>query len=96
MAEIVKNDKPKGYKEKVWSNGQTEDGVEVTTGYSLRGGYDFKKAVKGLKQTFQKGASKEVKGTKFRVLDTRKNGIAIEIEIEMTDKGDKGIAVVKL
>ena len=79
MAEIDKDDKPKGYKEKIWSNGQNEDGVKVTTGYSLRGGYAFKKAVEGLKETFQKGVSKEVKGKNFKVLDTRKNGIASEM-----------------
>ena len=49
-----------------------------------------------MKETFQKGISKEVKGTNFRALDTRKNGIALEIEIEIIDKVDKGIAVVKL
>ena len=96
MAGINKDDKPLAYKEKTWSNGQNEDGAKVTSGYSLRGGYAFKKAVEGLKDTLQKGISKEVKGTKFRALDARKNGIALEIEVEMMDKGDKGIAVVKL
>ena len=95
MAGINKDDKPLAYKEKTWSNGQNEDGAKVTSGYSLRGGYAFKKAVEGLKDTLQKGISKEVKGTKFRALDARKNGIALEIEVEMMDKGDKGIAVVK-
>ena len=62
----------------------------------MRGSYAFKKAVEGLKETLQKGAAKDIEGTHFRVLDARKNGIASEMEIEMIEKGDKGIAVIKL
>ena len=38
----------------------------IINGYSLRGGH----------------VSKDVEGTHFRVLDARKNGIALEIEVE--------------
>ena len=68
----------------------------ITTGYSLRGRCSLKKAVEGLKNILVKGDSQDVEGIKFRVLDTRKNGIALDIEIEMVAKGDKGIAMVKL
>ena len=82
------------YKVKKW--GIDEGGEHITTGYSLRGRCSLKKAVEGLKNILVKGDSQDVEGIKFRVLDTRKNGIALDIEIEMVAQGDKGIAMVKL
>ena len=82
------------YKEKKWY--KDEDGMRITSGYSLRGRLIFKKAVEGLIETLKKGVSTIVAGREFRVLDARNNGIAVDIEIETIDKGDKGIAMVKL
>ena len=82
------------YKEKKWY--KDEDGENITNGYSLRGQVAFKRAVKGLMETLKKGVSSNVAGREYRVLDARKNGIALDIEIETIDQGDKGIAMVKL
>ena len=82
------------YKVKKW--GINEGSEHITTGYSLRGRCSFKKAVGGLKESLVKGDVNDIDGIKFRVLDTRKNGVALDIEIEMIAKGDKGIALVKL
>ena len=84
----------KAFKEKKWY--KYEDGEKIANGYSLRGRLSFKKAVEGLLDNLKKGVSKDIAGTNFRVLDARKNGIALDIEIEMIDNGDKGIAMLKI
>ena len=85
---------PKLYKEKKWY--KEEEGDKITHGYTLRGRHSLKKAVEGLKETLRKGVTKDVEGVHFRILDARKNGIALEIEVEMLDNKDKGSAMVKL
>ena len=91
----------KPFKEKKWFKDQ--DGQNITNGYTLRGKYCFKNAVEGLIKTLQKGVSGEIEGVPYRTLDVRKNGTALEVEVEMLDKGErekgtgkKGIAMVKL
>ena len=50
----------------------------------------------GLKETFQRSVKKAFNGTMLRVLDTRKNGVALDIEIQIQSKSDRGIALLKL
>ena len=44
----------------------------------------------------EKGATSEVNGIEYKVLDSRIKGAGQEIDIEMSDKGNRGIAVLKL
>ena len=94
MLNIDKDDILSAYKEKKW--GKDEGGEHITHGYSLRGKHVFKKAVEGLKENMKKGVTNNVNGIEFKVLDTRMNGVGLEIEVEMVDNGDKGIAIVKI
>ena len=56
----------------------------------------FKKAADGLKEVMKKGAQNEICETKFKVLDARQKGAGLEIEVELVDKGSRGVGVVKL
>ena len=88
------NDSPLYYSEQKWY--KTNGKEETVTGYSLRGGQMLKYAVIGIKETLQKGVDKTLKETYVRVLDTRKNGVALDIEVEVKLKSDRGIALIKL
>ena len=69
---------------------------DTVTGYSLRGGQKLKNAVIGLKETLKRGIKKNFQETHYRVLDTRKSGVALDIEVEVMKKAERGIAMVKL
>ena len=91
---MVQFEEIKPYKEKKWFK---NDGSEkVTTGYSLRGRQCLKPAVKGLLELLEKGETKTIGDTTIRILDARKVGVAVEVEVQMLNKDDKGIAMVKL
>ena len=72
------------YKEKKWGN--EEGGEYITDGYAFRGKKSFEKALTGLKETMERGIEKDINGVHFKVLDTRKKGVELEIEIEMNEK----------
>ena len=55
MAGFDDKDTPKPYSEKKWF--KDEDGEQITNGYTLRGRYDLKRAVEGLKETLKKSVS---------------------------------------
>ena len=38
--------------------------------------------------------SKDVDGTEIKVLDACKNGVELEIEVEILNKGNRGVAVI--
>ena len=86
---------PLYYFEKKWykSNNGKEDTV---TGYSLRGGQMLKHAVIGIKETLQRGVNKTFEDTNVLVLDTRKNGVALDIEVQVMLKSERGVAMIKL
>ena len=87
-------DKIEPFTEKVWFK---NDGTNsIITGYTLRGRQKFKSSVEGFIETWKKGFSNTIDGIDFRVLDIRKVGIANEIEVQMKDKNEKGIAMLKL
>ena len=82
------------FKEKTWGN--EDEGEYITDGYSLRGKRAFNKALEGLRKMMKKGVTAEVNGIEFKVLDTRKNGGGLDVEIELADKNSRGIAVLQL
>ena len=88
------NERPMEFKEKTW--GKEEEGEFILDGVVFRGKQAFSKALEGLKTVFRKGSQKEIKGIKFKALDVRKKGAGLEIEVEMIDQGNRGIANLKL
>ena len=90
----VFEDVPKYYSEKKWY--KTNGSEETVTGYSLRGGQMLKHAVIGLKETLQRGVVKTFDETHIRVLDTRKVGVAFDIEVQIMYKSERGVAMIKL
>ena len=91
---VSSKDKHSSFKEKIWT--KDDDGEIITDGYSFRGKRAFGKAVEGFREMMKKGAVGEINEVKFKVLDTRKNGAGLDIEIELTVNKDRGISVMKL
>ena len=89
-----RDEAPSQYKEKKW--GKTEDGQYVIDGYAFRGRQSFNKVVEGMKKFFKKGIEHDMDGIKTKALDAREKGNGLEIDIEMTDKDGRGVAVLKL
>ena len=84
----------KHFKEKIWKKA---DGSEtVADGYSFRGKRVFKKAWDGLKIHFVKGIPREKDGIKYIALDVREIGAGMEAEVEINEKGVRGVAKLKL
>ena len=48
------------------------------------------------KKFFKKGIEHDIDGIKIKALDAREKGNGLEIDIEMTDKDGRGVAVLKL
>ena len=82
------------FKEKKW--GKDEDGEYITDGYSFRGKNTFQKALEGFKNMMKKGVIENVNDIKIQVLDTRKVGVCLDVEIECTEGDSRGIAMLKL
>ena len=91
---VSRKDSHSSYKEKIWT--KDEEGETVTDGYSFRGKRAFGKAVEGIKEMMKKGAMGEINEVQFKVLDTRKNGAGLDIEIEVIANKNRGISVMKL
>ena len=82
------------FKEKRW--GKDEDGEHITDGYSFRGKTLFQKALEGFKNMMKKCVIENVNGIKVQVLDTRKAGVCLDVELEITEGDNRGIAMLKL
>ena len=54
------------------------------------------KVLKGLKENLVKGYQRNIDGIDLKVLDSRKKGVELEIEVEIVDANNKGIAILKL
>ena len=89
-----RDEAPSQYKEKKW--GKTEDGQYIIDGYAFRGRQSFTKVVEGMKKFFKKGIEHDMDGIKTKALDAREKRNGLEIDIEMTDKDGRGVAVLKL
>ena len=82
------------FTEKIW--GKEIDGEYITDGYSFRGKRVFSKALNGFKEMMKKGVDGKVNNVDFKVLDNRKIGTELNIEIEVTENENRGIAILKL
>ena len=82
------------YTEKKW--GKEDAGEFIVDGFTFKGKHVFKRAKDGLVELMKKGVQSEVEGNKFKVLDTRSKGNGLEIDVETSDKGVRGVAVLKL
>ena len=78
-----KSDIMSAFKEKKW--GKVEEGEHITDGYSFRGKIVFQKALEGFKSMMQKGLIEEVNGIGIQVLDTRKNGVCLDVDIKCSE-----------
>ena len=85
---------PVEYKEKKW--GREEGSGYITDGYTFRGKGLFSKAWEGLKVMMKKGVQNEIGTIKFKALDVRKKGTGIEVDVEIVENGNRGVAVLKL
>ena len=48
----------------------------------------FGKATEGLKGLLRKGVEKKINGVQIKVLDARKQGAGLEIDMQVSDKKD--------
>ena len=89
---------PSQYKEKKW--GKTEDGEYIVDGFTFRGKRSFAKVVEGLNKFFKKGIEHDIVGyeeiNKVKALDVKEKGNGLEIDVEITEKNGRGVAVLKL
>ena len=82
------------YKETKW--GKSEEGEYIVDGYTFKGKRSLNGVLKGLKKILKKGVENEIGKTKFKALDVRQNGTALEVAVEAIDDDRRGIAIVKL
>ena len=85
---------PPVYEEKTW--GKEEDGESITDGYSFRGKQSFHKIVQELKVAMKKGIQREIEGIQFKALDLRKKGAGLEIDVEIIENDNRGVAKMKV
>ena len=86
MSEKIK----KEYTENIWTN---NDGK--IDGYTFKGKRQFSKALLGLKSIMIKGQANEIDNVKFTALDTRIQGVGLEIDVQIINNRKSGIAVLK-
>ena len=92
--EKIEEQSNKFFKEKIWTK---IDGKEtVADGYSFRGKRVFKKAWDGLKEHFVKGIQYERDNILYKAHDVREIGTGMEADVEVIEKGDRGVAKLKL
>ena len=87
MSEKIK----KEYTENIWTN---NDGK--IDGYTFKGKRQFSKALLGLKSIMIKGQANEIDNVKFTALDTRIQGVGLEIDVQIINNRKSGIAVLKI
>ena len=64
--------------------------------YTFKGKRQFSKALVGLKSIMIKGQPNEIDNVKFTALDTRIQGVGLEIDVKITSNRNSGIAVLKI
>ena len=78
--------------EKIWTK---DDGT--IDGYSFRGKRLFAKALSGLCERMDtKGISNEMNSVKYKPLDSKIEGAGLVIDVEITHKNQRGIAILKI
>lgn len=80
-----------GYTEKIWtkSDGKIE-------GYVFKGKTVFGKALEGLRGIMKKGINNEIEAVKFKPLDSKIQGVGLEIDVEVTHNKNRGVAILKI
>ena len=80
------------YMEKVWTK---DDGT--IDGYSFRGKKLFAKALAGLRGKMEKkGVLNEINSVNYKPLDSRLQGAGLEIDVEVTHKNQRGVAILRI
>ena len=76
----MENDKDilSAFKEKKW--GKNYEGEFIIYGYSFKGRRLFKRALEGFKDMMKKGVIGEMRGIKYKVLDTRWSEFLVQLE----------------
>ena len=73
------DDVTSAFTEKKW--GREEEGKDGADGFSFRGKKSFEKVIT-IKESFVKGFRCDMNDLELRILDRRKKGVELEIEIE--------------
>ena len=94
MSNTIEESASSAYKQKIW--GKDEGKEFITDGYTFKGKKSFGPAVEGLKEKMKKGVQDEIGNIKFKVLDNRQKGSGIEIDVEVNEGSERGIAILKL
>ena len=84
---------PTEYTEKKW--GKTDNGEFIVDGYTFKGKRPFKQTFLEVKDIMKKGVENETGNFKFKALDARINGAATEVEVEIIQNGNRGVANLK-
>ena len=76
--------------------GKTDSGEFIVDGYTFKGKRPFKQTFLEVKDIMKKGVENVVGDLKFKALDVRIKGAATEIEVEIFQNGNRGVANLKL
>ena len=88
---MEENNQPE-YKEKIWTR---DDGT--IDGYTFRGKKTFAKALAGVRGIMaKKGVSHEIDIVKYKPMDSKEQAGGLEIDVEITFKNQRGIAILKI
>ena len=79
------------YSENIW----TKDDGRID-GYSFKGKRIFGKALMGLRGVMKRGVTNEIEGVKYIALDNKLQGAGYEIDVQITDKNQRGVAILKI
>ena len=94
MCNSKNEETPPVYEEKKW--GKEENGESITDGYTFRGKQSFNRIVQELKEAMKKDIQREFEGIQFKALDVRKKGAGLEIDVEINDNDDRGVAKINV
>ena len=85
---------PSVFKEKKW--GKKEGGEFIVDGFTFKGKRSFNIVFERFKESMRKCNQSDINRIQFKVLDSRTQGTGLEIDVEMEERGSRGIAVLKL
>ena len=84
------NERPE-YNENIWMNA----GGKID-GYTFKGEKSFGKALEGLRSVMIKGVTNEILNTKYKALDRKIQGAGLEIDVQILNKNQIGVAILKI
>ena len=62
----------------------------------MKGKNILKKPKEGLSEILKKGLESEINGTEFKVLDRQEKGSGLELDVQIVEKSERGIGILKL